>query len=235
MDKIYDKCCCIDVHQKLIVVCFRCGKKQEIREFGATTKELLALTDWSKEGGCEMVAMESTASYWKSLYNIFESSDLPAMVVNAYHMKAVPERKTDVKDAEWIADLLQHGLLQPSYIPGKDQCIVPVKLLHRTMPHGENRCRLQLLFLCLIVTDLHSPVFALIYSADAIPLRFIVGLLLMQSISDSIIYGSLFQNPVQSFVNVAMFVWSLSLYNTNDLRCLSFYAKSRTCSFIVFK
>ena len=68
-----------------------------------------------------MVAMESTASYWKPLYNILESSDLNAMVVNARHMKAVPGRKTDVKDAEWIADLLQHGLLQPSYIPGKDQ------------------------------------------------------------------------------------------------------------------
>ena len=121
MDKIYDKCCGIDVHKKLIVACFRCGKQQEVREFGATTRELLELADWLKEGGCEMVAMESTASYWKPLYNILESSDLKAMVVNARHMKAVPGRKTDVKDAEWIADLLQHGLLQPSYIPGKDQ------------------------------------------------------------------------------------------------------------------
>ena len=121
MDKIYDKCCGIDVHKKLIVACFRCGRKQEVREFGATTRELLTLADWLKEGGCEMVAMESTASYWKPLFNILESSDLNAMVVNARHMKAVPGRKTDVKDAEWIADLLQHGLLQPSYIPNKDQ------------------------------------------------------------------------------------------------------------------
>ena len=121
MDKIYDKCCGIDVHKKLIVACFRCGKKQEVREFGATTRELLTLADWLKEGGCEMAAMESTASYWKPLFNILESSDLNAMVVNARHMKAVPGRKTDVKDAEWIADLLQHGLLQPSYIPDKDQ------------------------------------------------------------------------------------------------------------------
>lgn len=68
-----------------------------------------------------MVAIESTASYWKPLYNILESSDLNAMVVNARHMKAISGRKTDVKDAEWIADLLQHGLLQPSYIPDKDQ------------------------------------------------------------------------------------------------------------------
>ena len=121
MDKIYDKCCGIDVHKKLIVACFQCGRKQEVREFGATTRELLTLADWLKEGGCEMVAMESTASYWKPLFNILESSDLNAMVVNARHMKAVPGRKTDVKDAEWIADLLQHGLLQPSYIPNKDQ------------------------------------------------------------------------------------------------------------------
>lgn len=121
MDKVYDKCCGIDVHKKLIVACFRQGNKQEVRDFGATTRELLELADWLKDGGCEMVAMESTASYWKPLYNILESSDLNAMVVNARHMKAVPGRKTDVKDAEWIADLLQHGLLQASYIPAKDQ------------------------------------------------------------------------------------------------------------------
>ena len=121
MDKVYDKCCGIDVHKKLIVACFRKGNKQEVRDFGATTRELLELVDWLKDGECEMVAMESTASYWKPLYNILESSDLNAMVVNASHMKAVPGRKTDVKDAEWIADLLQHGLLQASYIPAKDQ------------------------------------------------------------------------------------------------------------------
>ena len=111
----------IDVHKKLIVACFRKGSRQDVREFGATTRELLELADWLRDGGCEMTAMESTASYWKPLYNILESSDLKAMVVNARHMKAVPGRKTDVKDAEWIADLLQHGLLQPSYIPDKDQ------------------------------------------------------------------------------------------------------------------
>ena len=121
MDKVYDICCGIDVHKKLIVACLRKGNKNVIREFGATTRELLTLADWLKESGCKMVAMESTASYWKPLYNILESSGLNAMVVNAHHMKAVPGRKTDVKDAEWIADLLQHGLLQASYIPDKDQ------------------------------------------------------------------------------------------------------------------
>ena len=102
MDKVYDKCCGIDLHKKLIVACFKQGNRQEIRDFGATTRELLEMADWLKEGGCEMVAMESTASYWKPLYNILETCELKAMVVNAQHMKAVPGRKTDVKDAEWI-------------------------------------------------------------------------------------------------------------------------------------
>ena len=121
MDRIYDKCCGIDVHKKLIAACLRQGNRQEIREFGATTRELLTLADWLGDNGCEMAAMESTASYWKPLYNILEFSDLKAIVVNVRHMKAVPGRKTDVRDAEWIADLLQHGLLQASYIPDKDQ------------------------------------------------------------------------------------------------------------------
>lgn len=121
MERVYDKCCGIDVHKKILVACFRNGNKHEVREFGATTKAILRLVDWLSEGGCQMVAMESTASYWKPLYNILESHDMPAMVVNARHMKAVPGRKTDIKDAEWIADLLQHGLLEASYIPGKDQ------------------------------------------------------------------------------------------------------------------
>ena len=93
MDRIYDNCCGIDVHKKLIVACFRKGNKQEIREFGATTRELLEMADWLKDGGCEMAAMESTASYWKPLYNILESSGLNAMVVNAHHMKRYQDAK----------------------------------------------------------------------------------------------------------------------------------------------
>lgn len=119
MEKVYDKCCGVDIHKKVIVVCFKQGRKQEIREYGATTRELLEMAQWLIEGGCEQVAMESTGSYWKPLYNILESAGLEAMVVNAQHMKAVPGRKTDVKDAEWIADLLQHGLLRASFIPDK--------------------------------------------------------------------------------------------------------------------
>lgn len=121
MEVIYECCGGIDVHKKLIVVCLRSGRKNEIRQFGSTTKELREMTAWLKEAGCQMVAMESTGSYWKPLYNIFELSDLDAIVVNAQHMRNLPGRKTDIKDAEWIADLLQHGLLKSSYIPDRDQ------------------------------------------------------------------------------------------------------------------
>lgn len=121
MDKVYERCCGIDVHKKVVVACLRTGRKKEVHEYGTTTRELLNLTDWLLESECQMIAMESTASYWKPLYNVFESNGLPAMVVNASHMKAVPGRKTDVKDAEWIADLLQHGLLKSSFIPDKAQ------------------------------------------------------------------------------------------------------------------
>ena len=121
MEKVYDICCGVDVHKKLIVACLRSGRKNEVRQFGATTRELLEMAAWLNEAKCEMVAMESTASYWKPLYNVLETWGLPVMVVNAHHMKAVPGRKTDVQDAEWIADLLQHGLLKASYIPNKEQ------------------------------------------------------------------------------------------------------------------
>lgn len=90
MDKIYDNCCGIDVHKKVIVACFRRGKEKELKTIGATTRELLELSDWLLAGGCEMVAMESTGSYWKPLYNVLEYSGLNAIVVNAQHMKKCP-------------------------------------------------------------------------------------------------------------------------------------------------
>nr|WP_240495748.1 IS110 family transposase [Thermoanaerobacterium sp. PSU-2] len=88
---------------------FKCGNDKEICEYGTTTAELRELTAWLLNERCEMIAMDSTASYWKPLYNIFELFGLGAIVINARDMKAVPRRKTDVKDAEWIADLFQHG------------------------------------------------------------------------------------------------------------------------------
>ena len=121
MEVLYGICGGVDVHKKLLVVCLRRGNKTETRSFGTTTQELFNIAEWLKDNKCEMVAMESTASYWKPLYNVLETEEIPTMVVNAQHMKAVPGRKTDVKDAAWIADLCQHGLLTASYIPDKDQ------------------------------------------------------------------------------------------------------------------
>lgn len=121
MEQLYAVCCGIDVHKKLLVACLREKDKNTVRKFGASTKEIISLTDWLSEHQCEAVAMESTGAYWKPVYNLLESSGLNPIVVNAQHMRNVPGRKTDVKDSEWIADLLQHGLLTPSFIPSRAQ------------------------------------------------------------------------------------------------------------------
>jgi transposase len=121
MEVIYRCCCGIDVHKKSITACLNVGGEHEIREFGTTTRDIRELAHWLTEMECEMIAMESTGVYWKPLYNLFELLGLDAMVVNASHMKALPGRKTDIKDSEWIADLLRHGLLKASYIPNREQ------------------------------------------------------------------------------------------------------------------
>lgn len=121
MQTVYERCCGIDVHKKLIVACFRNGKKAELRKFDTLTCSIKELGKWLLDNDCQMVAMESTGAYWKPIYNILELLGIDVMVVNAHHMKNVPGRKTDAKDAEWIADLLQHGLLKASYIPTKEQ------------------------------------------------------------------------------------------------------------------
>src|SRR5213594_4120733 len=120
MQVVYERCCGLDVHKRKIVACLLTldgGKLQkDIRTFSTTTNALLALLDWLTGAGCTHVAMESTGVYWKPVYNILEGH-LELLVVNAQHLKAVPGRKTDVKDAEWIAELLQHGLLKASFVP----------------------------------------------------------------------------------------------------------------------
>jgi transposase len=122
MQVVYERCCGLDVHKRKIVACLLTldgGKLQkDIRTFSTTTNALLALLDWLTGAGCTHVAMESTGVYWKPVYNILEGH-LELLVVNAQHLKAVPGRKTDVKDAEWIAELLQHGLLKASFVPPK--------------------------------------------------------------------------------------------------------------------
>lgn len=121
MQVMYKRCCGIDVHKMKIVCCLKKGNKQEFREFSAETKELIKIAKWLKESKCEMIAMESTGSFWKPLWNVFEDEDLNQMLCNAKDMKNVPGKKTDIKDSEWICDLLQHGLLKASYIPDREQ------------------------------------------------------------------------------------------------------------------
>lgn len=121
MDVIYERCCGVDVHKKKLVACLFVGRKKEIREYGTMTDEILNMWEWLRTNECEMVAMESTGVYWKPVYNILEERGMPLIVANAQHIKAVPGRKTDVKDAEWIADLARHGLIKASYIPDRGQ------------------------------------------------------------------------------------------------------------------
>jgi transposase len=125
MELVYQRCCGIDIHKKVIVACLiivmaNGQRHKEIRTFRTITSELLELLDWLKAANCTHVAMESTGVYWKPIYNPLEGH-FELLVVNAQHIKAVPGRKTDVRDAEWIADLLQHGLLRGSYIPSAPQ------------------------------------------------------------------------------------------------------------------
>jgi transposase len=126
MKVIYERCAGLDVHKKTVVAC-RIGvgedsqwRRQETHTFKTMTNDILALADWLQAGGVTHVAMESTGAYWKPIYNILESN-FEVILVNARHIKHVPGRKTDVKDAEWIAQLLQHGLLKASYIPETPQ------------------------------------------------------------------------------------------------------------------
>lgn len=121
--QIVCKCCCgLDVHKRVIVGCLISidedgVETREVRKFGTMTEDLLGLLDWLQATGCTHVAMESTGVYWKPVYNILEGHIEQVMVVNAQHLKAVPGRKTDVRDSEWIAELLQHGLLKASFVP----------------------------------------------------------------------------------------------------------------------
>jgi len=121
MDIVVVCCAGLDVHKKTVVACRRClqgnGKvRKEVRTFGTMTADLLALSDWLAAAGVTQVAMESTGIYWRPIWNILETR-FQMLLVNARHIKQVPGRKTDVKDSEWIAELLQHGLLRGSYIP----------------------------------------------------------------------------------------------------------------------
>jgi transposase len=120
MEVIYKRCCGLDVHKEIVVACLliREGDKvlKEIRTFLTMTVDLVVLRDWLKAHQVTHVAMESTGIYWRPVFNLLEE-EFTVLLVNAAHIKTVPGRKTDVKDCEWIADLLSHGLLKGSFIP----------------------------------------------------------------------------------------------------------------------
>jgi transposase len=121
MQTLVERGCGLDVHQATVVACLlvtlQKGQAQkQIRTFGTTTRELLRLKEWLLSERCTHVAMESTGVYWKPVYAILEGA-FQMVVANAQHVRKVPGRKTDVKDAEWLADLLCHGLLRPSFVP----------------------------------------------------------------------------------------------------------------------
>ena len=126
LEALYGRVCGMDVHKKLVVACVRILDSKDgtvqstLRKFGTMTADLLELRQWLSEQKVTHVAMESTGIYWQPVYNLLESH-FTVWVVNAQHIKKVPGRKTDMKDAEWIAQLLQCGLLRPSFVPDRKQ------------------------------------------------------------------------------------------------------------------
>jgi transposase len=121
MEVLYPRCCGLDVHRKTVVACVKTTEGKETRTFKTMTGNLWELTDWLAAKGVTHVAMESTGVYWQPVYNLLEQQSFTLLVVNAHHIKTVPGRKTDMKDAEWVAELLRHGLLQGSFIPNRPQ------------------------------------------------------------------------------------------------------------------
>src|SRR5712672_1107781 len=118
MQVVHEVCCGLDVHKKSVTACvlWASGRRRQTREFGTFTKDLLEMSDWLQGCGVTHVALESTGVYWKPVWNLLEGQ-FEVLLVNAQHIKAVPGRKTDQKDSEWIADLLRHGLLRASFVP----------------------------------------------------------------------------------------------------------------------
>jgi transposase len=123
MEAIVERCCGLDVHQATVVACLLVGPadkrpKKEVRSFATTTRALMELRAWLHQNACSHVGMEATGIYWKPVYAVLED-EFEVIVGNAHHIKNVPGRKTDVKDSEWIADLLRHGLIAKSFVPPK--------------------------------------------------------------------------------------------------------------------
>src|SRR5215216_996650 len=125
MEVIYPRCCGLDVHKREVVACLVSTApdgtaRKEVRAFGTMTPDILALADWLAAHAVTHVAMESTGVFWKPIWNLLEDS-FELLLVNARHVHQVPGRKTDVRDCEWLADLLRHGLLRGSFVPARPQ------------------------------------------------------------------------------------------------------------------
>ena len=116
---IYERCCGMDVHKVDVVACLNIDGAKEVRTFSTMTLDLLEMVQWLKEHDVQMVAMESTGSYWKPVYNILESEAIPAILVNPQHIRSLSGPKTDVRDSRWISSLLRHGLLKASFVPDR--------------------------------------------------------------------------------------------------------------------
>lgn len=121
MRVVNERCAGLDVHKSSVVACAMVPEGKQLRAFGTTTPKLQQLVSWLRELGVSSVAMESSGIYWRPVFNLLEEAGFELLVANARHMKAVPGRKTDVKDAEWIADLHRHGLLKASFIPSRPE------------------------------------------------------------------------------------------------------------------
>lgn len=120
MEQVNSRCAGLDIHKDSVYACVRAGGKEFVETFGTTVRELLRLGDWLASLAVTVVAMESTGVYWKPIWNVLEDA-FQLMLVNAQHIKTVPGRKTDVKDSQWIAQLLEHGLLKASFVPLRPQ------------------------------------------------------------------------------------------------------------------
>jgi transposase len=121
MQVLYPRCCGLDVHKDTVTACPRLvidGKiLKEVRTFATTTAGLISLSEWLAENKCTHVAMEATGVYWKPVWHILSDGGFELVLANAAHIKNVPGRKSDVKDSDWISDLLAHGLIRPSFVP----------------------------------------------------------------------------------------------------------------------
>ena len=117
-------CCGIDVHKKSVTACLMWGPADqepqfEIRRFGTMTSELKTLAEWLKQAQCEVAAMESTGAYWKPVWNVLEA-EIPLLLANAQHVRALPGEKSDNKDGKRVASYLRHGLIRASFVPPRD-------------------------------------------------------------------------------------------------------------------